>query len=201
MLGLLVTWITIRYEFPGRRLLDSVVDLPFALPTSVAGVSLTALVGPNGPVGQWLEPLGIHVAYAWPGIVLAMTFTTFPFIIRSLQPVLADLDRHAEEAAFSLGAGPFTTFHRVIFPELLPALLAGSTLAFVRALGEFGAIIFISGNLPYKTEVSSLLIFTRITEYDYTGAAALAFVILMAAFLILLAMNIIQHLFYRRLNA
>lgn len=200
LLGLLVAWITVRYEFFGRRWLDSLIDLPFALPTAVAGISLCALTVPKGPIGQLLEPFGIQIAYAWPGVVLAMTFTSFPFVVRSLQPVIADLDPHLEEASHSLGATPINTFIRVVFPELLPALLAGATLAFVRSLGEFGAVIFISGNLPFKTEITTLLVFTRISEYDYPGAAALAFVLLLISFVILLSMNFIQHIFYRRMH-
>lgn len=198
--GVLMAWILVRYEFPGRRLLDAVIDLPFALPTAVAGLALATLTAPNGLIGQWFAPLGIKLAYALPGIVLAMAFTSFPFVVRTVQPVLADLDPNIEEASAVLGAGPFTTFWKVIFPELLPATLAGATLALVRSLGEFGAVVFIAGNLPYKTEITSLLIYIRVGEYDYAGAAALATVVLFFALFVLLGMNILQSRLYRRLH-
>jgi len=199
-LGLLVAWILVRYDFPGRRLLDAAVDLPFALPTAVAGLTLATLLVPTGLIGQLFAPLGWKISYALPGMVIAMTFTSFPFVVRTVQPVLADLDPHLEEASANLGAGPFTTFRKVIFPELLPALLAGTTLALVRALGEFGAVVFIAGNLPFKTEISSLLIYIRVGENDYAGAAALATVILASALVLLITMNIIQGRLYRRLH-
>lgn len=199
--GLLLAWILVRYEFPGRRLLDGLVDLPFALPTAVAGLSLATLTAPNGLIGQWFAAHDIKIAYAFPGIVLAMSFTSFPFVVRTVQPVLADLEPHFEEAASSLGAGSFTIFRRVIFPALLPSLLAGSTLALVRSLGEFGAVVFIAGNLPYKTEITSLLIFIRVGEYDYAGAAALATVVLGFALLVLIVMNFLQAVLNRRMNS
>lgn len=200
VLGVVVAWILVRYEFPGRRILDALVDLPFALPTAVAGLALATLTAPNGLIGQLFAPFGIKIAYAMPGIVLAMAFTSFPFVVRTVQPVLADLDDNIEQASAVLGAGPFTTFRKVIFPELLPSILAGATLALVRSLGEFGAVVFIAGNLPYKTEITSLLIFIRVGEYDYAGAAALATVVLFFALFVLLVMNIIQQRLYRRLH-
>jgi sulfate transport system permease protein len=199
-LGLLVAWILARYDFPGRRFLDAVVDLPFALPTAVAGLSLATLTAPAGLIGRWFAPLGIQIAYALPGIVLAMTFTSFPFLVRTVQPVLEDLDGSLEEAAATLGAGRWTTFRRVLFPEILPALLAGLSLAFVRSLGEFGAVVFIAGNLPFRTEISSLLVYIRVGEFDYPGAAALATAILAFALGVLFSMNCLQGIYYRRMH-
>ena len=201
VLGLLTAWILVRYEFSGRRLLDAVVDLPFALPTAVAGLALATLTAPQGLIGHLFTPFGIKIAYAFPGIILAMTFTSFPFIVRTVQPVLADLEPQLEEASASLGAGPFTTFCRVIFPEIFPATLAGLTLAFVRSLGEFGAVIFIAGNLPFKTEITALLIYIRVGEFDYAGASVLATAILVFALLVLIVMNVVQSRLYRRLHA
>lgn len=190
--GLLLAWILVRYEFPGRRLLDALVDLPFALPTAVAGIALTALFVRNGWLGQYLEPYGIKVAYAPAGIAIAMAFTSLPFIVRSVQPVLEDLDVETEEAGRSLGASDLKIFIRVIFPAILPAFLSGSMLGFARSLGEFGAVIFIAGNLPLKTEITALLIFIRLEEFDYQAAAAYATVLLAMAFLLMLATNSIQ---------
>lgn len=200
VLGVWVAWILVRYEFPGRRLLDAVVDLPFALPTAVAGLSLAALTAPNGLIGRLFEPLGLQIAYALPGIVIAMAFTSFPFVVRSVQPVLADLDPQFEEAAESLGAGAGQRFWRVIVPEILPSAVAGTSLALVRSLGEFGAVVFIAGNLPFKTEIVSLLVYIRVGEFDYAGAAALATVILGFALILLLAINALQGILYRRLH-
>lgn len=200
VLGVLVAWILVRYEFPGRRLLDAVVDLPFALPTAVAGLSLATLTAPNAPIGQLFGLMDVKIAYAFPGIVVAMVFTSFPFVVRNVQPVLADLEVTLEESAACLGAGPFKTFWRVIFPEILPATLSGAGVSLVRSLGEFGAIVFIAGNIPYRTEVTSLLIVIRIEEFDYPGAAALAVVILGFALALLLAMNLVQGFLYRRLQ-
>ena len=200
VLGVLTAWILVRYEFPGRRLLDAAVDLPFALPTAVAGIALATLTVPHGPVGALFAPFGFKIAYAFPGIVLAMTFTSLPFVVRTVQPVLADLEPQLEEAAAILGAGPFTTFRRVILPELMPALLAGGTLALVRSLGEFGAVVFIAGNLPFQTEITALLVYIRMDEFDYVGAAALATVILAFALVVLVAMNVIQSRLYRRFH-
>lgn len=193
--GTLVAWVLVRYRFPGRRLLDAIVDLPFALPTAVAGIALTAIYAPTGLVGQWLAPLGIQVAYAPLGIVVALVFIGLPFAVRTLQPVLEALERDVEEAAASLGAGRFTTLRRVVLPELVPAILTGFSLAFARGLGEYGSVIFIAGNKPYTTEIAPLLITIRLEEYDYGGAIAIAALMLAASFLCLLAINAIPALF------
>ncbi|HSI42520.1 MAG TPA: sulfate ABC transporter permease subunit CysT [Xanthobacteraceae bacterium] len=190
--GLALAWVLVRYDFPGRRLLDALVDVPFALPTAVAGLALSALLAKNGWLGAPLAELGIMVAYAPAGIACAMAFTSLPFVVRTVQPVLEDLAAEAEEAAATLGASDARIFARVIFPELFPAFLTGCALAFARSLGEFGAIIFIAGNLPFKTEVVSLLTFIRIEEYDYAAAAAIAATLLGIAFLALLAINMLQ---------
>jgi sulfate transport system permease protein len=198
--GVWIAWILVRYDFPGRRLLDALVDLPFALPTAVAGISLAALTGPYGPIGKLFAYWDIQIAYAFPGIVVAMIFTSFPFVIRTVQPVLEDLDVILEESSTSLGAKPWQVFRRVILPELYPAIIAGGGVSLVRSLGEFGALVFISGNKPYQTEFISLLVYTRIEEFDYPGAAALSIVILAFAFIVLLTMNIVQHILIRRLR-
>ena len=195
VVGALVAWVVVRYRFPGRRLIDALVDLPFALPTAVAGIALTAIYSQNGWVGRWLEPLGFKIAYAPTGIVIALVFIGLPFAVRTLQPVLETLGREQEEAAASLGAGRFTTLRRVILPELLPALLTGFSLAFARGLGEYGSVIFIAGNLPFKTEIAPLLITIRLEEYDYNGAVAIAALLLAASFVCLLAINAIPALF------
>jgi sulfate transport system permease protein len=192
--GTLVAWVVVRYRFPGRRLLDAMVDLPFAMPTAVAGIALTSLYAQNGWIGHWLEPLGLKVAYTPIGIVIALVFIGLPFSVRTLQPVLETLGREPEEAAASLGAGRFTTLRRVVLPELLPAVLTGFSLAFARALGEYGSVIFIAGNLPYKTEIAPLLITIRLEEYDYDGAVAIAALLLAASFACLLAINAIPAL-------
>lgn len=193
--GALVAWVIVRYRFPGRRLLDALVDLPFALPTAVAGISLTAIYSANGWVGRWLEPLGFKIAYTPVGIVIALVFIGLPFAVRTVQPVLETLGHEQEEAAASLGASRLTTLRRVVLPELLPALLTGFSLAFARALGEYGSVIFIAGNLPYKTEIAPLLITIRLEEYDYPGAVAIAALLLAASFVCLLAINAIPSLF------
>lgn len=193
--GALVAWVVVRYRFPGRRLLDALVDLPFALPTAVAGIALTAIYSASGWVGRWTEPLGLKIAYAQPGIVVALVFIGLPFAVRTVQPVLESLGREQEEAAASLGAGRFTTLRRVILPELLPGLLTGFSLAFARGLGEYGSVIFIAGNLPFKTEIAPLLITIRLEEYDYTGAVAIAAMLLAGSFVCLLAINAIPLLF------
>jgi sulfate transport system permease protein len=200
VLGLSTAWLLERYEFPGRRLLDAMVDIPFALPTAVAGIALSALTVANGWVGQWVTPLGWQIAYAFPGIVLAMAFTSFPFVVRTLQPVIAQMGPEPEEAARSLGAGRATTIWRVVLPTLRPALLAGGTLAFVRSLGEFGAIVFIAGNLPFRTEIAALLVFIRVGEFDYPAAAVLATVILGFALAVLVSMNLLQARWLRRVH-
>jgi len=192
--GALVAWVLVRYRFPGRRLLDALVDLPFALPTAVAGIALTAIYSPTGWVGRWLEPLGLKVAYTPVGIVLALVFIGLPFAVRTAQPVLEALGREQEEAAASLGASRWTTLRRVVLPELLPALLTGFSLAFARALGEYGSVIFIAGNKPYATEIAPLLITIRLEEYDYNGAIAIAALLLAASFVCLLVINTIPAL-------
>lgn len=188
-LGLLVGWVLVRYRFPGRRLLDALVDLPFALPTAVAGITLTTLYAPNGWFGRPLALLGIPVAFRPLGIGVALVFLGIPFTVRTLQPVLASLDPEVEDAAASLGAPRFETFRRVLFPELLPSLLTGATLAFARGLGEYGSVVFISGNMPMKTEIAPLLVMTKLEQYDLAGATALATVLLVASFLLLLLLN------------
>ncbi len=195
--GLLLAWVLVRYDFPGRRLLDAVVDLPFALPTAVAGLALATLGAPNGWYGEVSEVLGFKIAFTPLGIALAMAFTSVPFVIRTVQPVLEDLEPELEEAARSLGATDWQVFRRVVFPAILPAYVTGCVLSFARALGEFGAIIFIAGNLPYKTEITALLIFIRLEEYDYGAATAIAVVVLLTAFFTLLAVNILQAWFGR----
>lgn len=190
--GMLLAWVLVRYEFPGKRVLDMLVDFPFALPTAVAGLTLVTVLGRNGWIGQFLEPMGLKVAFAWPGVVIAMAFTSIPFVVRSVQPVLEELGPEVEEASASLGASPWQTFTRVIWPLILPAFLSGVVLSFARSLSEFGAIVFIAGNLPFQTEVTSLLVYIRLDEYNYGGAAALASVLLGMAFLMLFATNILQ---------
>lgn len=192
LVGLLFAWVLTRYRFPGRRLLDGLVDLPFALPTAVAGVTLVTLLGPNGWFGRILEPLGIKVAYTPLGIMAAMFFTSIPFVVRTVQPVLEDVSADVEEAARTLGARPWQTFAFVIWPLILPAFLAGATMSFARSLGEFGAVVFIAGNIPMVTEVTSLLIFIRLDEYSYGSAAALASVLLLTAFVLLFVTNSLQ---------
>lgn len=192
LFGLLLAWVLSRYQFPGKRLIDAAVDLPFALPTAIAGLALVTLFAPNGWFGRFLEPIGIKVAYAPLGIMIAMFFTSIPFVIRTVQPVLEDMSADVEEAARSLGARPWQIFSHIIWPTIFPAFLAGASLSFARSLGEFGSIVFISGNLPFETEVTSLLVFIRLDEYDYPAAAALAFVMLLMAFFMLLVTNLIQ---------
>jgi sulfate transport system permease protein len=190
--GLLLAWVLTRYSFPGKRMLDALVDLPFALPTAVAGLVLVTLFAETGWYGQFLEPNGFKVNYTQAGIIVAMTFTSIPFVVRAVQPVLEELQSDLEEVARTLGATRWQIFARVIWPTILPAFMAGCVLSFARALGEFGAVVFIPGNLPGLTEIVSLLIFIRLDEYNYEGAAALAFVLLLAAFLTLLLTNAIQ---------
>jgi len=190
--GLLMAWVLVRYEFPGKRILDALMDIPFALPTAVAGLSLTALFSANGWIGAWLEPQGISVVYTIWGIALAMAFTSVPCVVRTVQPVLEDLDPGYEQAARTLGASEVTIFTRVVFPQILPAWLAGCTIAFARSLGEFGAIVFIAGNLPFKTEIAALLAFIRLEEFDYNGASAIALVLLGFALVLLVASNLLQ---------
>ncbi len=191
VMGLVVAWVLVRYVFPLKQLVDALVDLPFALPTAVAGIALTTLYAPNGAIGKYLDPLGIQVAYTPLGIIVALTFIGLPFVVRTLQPVLEDLDVEIEEAAASLGSTRLKTLAFVVFPNLTPALLTGFALSFARAFGEYGSVVFISGNMPMKTEISPLLIMTKLEQYDYTGATAIAVVMLLVSFLILLAINMI----------
>lgn len=193
VLGLLVAWVLVRYSFPGRRFIDSLVDLPFALPTAVAGIALTALYSPNGWIGSLLEPLGIKVAFTPLGILMALMFVGLPFVVRTLQPVLQDLDPQFEEAALSLGASRWQTIRRVIFPTLLPALLTGVTLAFARAVGEYGSVIFIAGNMPNISEIAPLLIVVKLEQYDYAGATAIGVAMLVASLAVLLALNFLER--------
>jgi len=190
--GLLVAWVLVRYKFFGRRLVDALVDLPFALPTAVAGIVLTGLYASNGWIGQYLEPLGIKVAYTPVGVFVAMTFIGLPFVVRTVQPILEDLAAELEEAAATLGANRLQTFRHVILPVLIPALLTGFALAFARALGEYGSIIFIAGNMPMISEITPLLIITKLEQYDYAGATAIAVVMLVMSFVLLLAINGLQ---------
>jgi sulfate transport system permease protein len=192
VLGLIVAWVLVRYPFPGRRMVDALVDLPFALPTAVAGIALTTLYAPTGWVGQWLAPLGIKVAFSELGVFVALTFIGLPFVVRTLQPVLEELEPELEEASASLGANRWQTITRVILPEMLPPLITGFALAFARALGEYGSVVFISGNMPLRTEIVPLLIITKLEQYDYAGATALAVVMLIASFLLLLLINLLQ---------
>jgi sulfate transport system permease protein len=190
--GFVVAWVLVRYTFPGKRLVDALVDLPFALPTAVSGIALATIFAGNGWVGRWLEPLGLRVAFTPLGVVVALTLIGLPFVVRTLQPALEELGAEIEEAAASLGASRFQTLRRVIVPSLVPALLTGFAMAFARAVGEYGSVIFIAGNLPMKTEITPLLIVTRLEQYDYAGATALALVMLAASFALLLAINALQ---------
>jgi sulfate transport system permease protein len=196
--GVLAAWVLTRYRFPGRRLMDALVDLPFALPTAVAGIALTTLYAPGGWVGSRLAPLGIEVAYAPVGVVLALTFIGLPFVVRTVQPVLQDLELELEEAAASLGASRWQTVRRVLLPALAPALLTGFALSFARAIGEYGSVVFISGNMPFRTEVAPLLIMTKLEQFDYAGGAAIAVVMLVSSFALLLAINLLQWAGRRR---
>lgn len=191
--GLITAWVLVRYPFPGRKLVDALVDLPFALPTAVAGITLTTLYAPNGWLGRWLDAVGIKVAYAPLGIVVALTFIGLPYVVRTVQPVLENLGSELEEAAASLGADRLQTFLRVLLPTLLPALLTGFAMSFARAVGEYGSVVFISGNLPMRTEITPLLIVTKLEQYDYAGAAALGSVMLLFSFVLLLGINGLQH--------
>ncbi|WP_251978422.1 sulfate/thiosulfate ABC transporter permease CysT [Salinicola avicenniae] len=198
--GLLMAWVLVRYDFPGKRLVDALMDLPFALPTAVAGVTLATLYSSNGWIGRLLDPLGLSVAYTWVGIALAMAFTSIPFVVRTVQPVLEDLPAEVDEAAVTLGARDGHAFRRVILPYLWPALVTGTGLAFVRSLGEFGAVIFIAGGKPYETEITSLMIFVKLQEYDYAGASAVASIVLATSLALLLAINLWQGRFIKRLH-
>ncbi len=199
-LGLLLAWVLVRYQFPGRRVLDALVDLPFALPTAVAGIALTAIYAPNGPIGALLAPLGIKTAYAPLGVIIALIFTGLPFVVRAVQPVLEDLDREVEEAARTLGASDLQRVVMVVLPAILPALIGGVSLAFARAVGEYGSVIFIAGNIPGLTEIAPLLITIKLEQYDYAGAATLGLGMLVLSFVILLVVNLIQSLLVKRLT-
>lgn len=198
--GLLLAWVLVRYEFPGKRIIDAVVDLPFALPTAVAGITLAALFAESGWYGQWLAAMGINVAFTPLGIIVAMSFTSVPFVVRTVQPVLEDISPEDEEAAMSLGASDGRVFRKVILPAIWPALLTGTALSFTRSLGEFGAIIFIAGNMPYISEVTSLMIFIRLQEFDFPAASAIASVILIVSLALLFAINLWQARFLKRLK-
>jgi sulfate transport system permease protein len=190
--GLMLAWVLVRYSFPGKRLVDALVDLPFALPTAVAGIALTALYAKNGWIGQYLEPMGIKVAFTPLGVLVALTFIGLPFVVRTVQPVLEDLDGDIEEAAATLGASRWQTFRYVVFPLVLPALLTGFALAFARAVGEYGSVIFIAGNIPLVSEITPLIIITKLEQYSYAGATAIACVMLVVSFLLLLVINSLQ---------
>ncbi|KKI43584.1 sulfate/thiosulfate ABC transporter permease CysT [Hafnia alvei] len=198
--GMLMAWILTRYEFPGKTLLDGLMDLPFALPTAVAGLTLAGLFSTTGWYGQWLAMIDIKVAFTWLGIAVAMAFTSIPFVVRTVQPVLEELGPEYEEAAQTLGASRWQSFRKVVFPEVAPALLAGTALSFTRSLGEFGAVIFIAGNIAWKTEVTSLMIFIRLQEFDYPAASAIASVILAASLLLLFSINTLQSRFGKRIG-
>ncbi len=190
--GTILAWVLVRYEFPGKKLLDALVDLPFALPTAVAGIALTALYSGKGWIGQFVEPYGVKIAFTPIGVAIALVFIGLPFVVRTVQPVLEEAERELEEAAASLGASRLQTFGKVIFPAILPAALTGFALAFARALGEYGSVIFIAGNMPMVSEITPLLIITKLEQYDYKGATAIAVVMLSASFLMLLAINLLQ---------
>lgn len=191
--GLVVAWVLVRCEFPGKKVVDAMVDLPFALPTAVAGIALTTLLAPTGWIGSLFEPLGLKIAFTPAGITIALTFISLPFVIRTVQPIIEDLGTEIEEAAASLGATPTQTFIRVVFPNLLPALMTGFALAFARAVGEYGSVVFIAGNMPMKTEIAPLLIMTKLEQYDYAGATAIAAVMLVVSFSLLFVINALQR--------
>jgi sulfate transport system permease protein len=199
--GLLVAWVLVRYKFPGKRIVDALVDLPFALPTAVAGISLTALLAGNGWIGQWLEPHGIKLAFTPAGVVVALIFIGLPFVVRTVQPVLEDAEKELEEAATSLGATRLQTFTKVIFPSIAPALLTGFAMAFARAIGEYGSVIFIAGNMPMISEITPLIIIGKLEQYDFAGATAVALVMLVISFVLLLVINGLQAWQRRRAGA
>jgi sulfate transport system permease protein len=190
--GFIVAWTLVRYDFPGRRLVDALIDLPFALPTAVSGIALTAVFAPNGWLGTKLATVGVQVAYTWIGVVVALILIGLPFVVRSVQPALIEVQRDLEDAAETLGAGPFMIFYRIILPAVLPALVTGFTLAFARGIGEYGSVVFISGNLPMKTEITPLLIVIKLEQFDYLGAAALGLAMLIMSFVMLFAINLVQ---------
>ncbi|HMN44205.1 MAG TPA: sulfate ABC transporter permease subunit CysT [Povalibacter sp.] len=190
--GFVIAWTLVRYDFPGRKFIDALIDMPFALPTAVSGIALTAVFAENGWIGQHLAPFGIKVAYTWIGVVVALTLIGLPFVVRSVQPALLEVQRDLEDAAETLGAGRFTIFRRIILPTVLPALLTGFTMAFARGVGEYGSVIFIAGNLPMKTEIAPLLIVIKLEQFDYVGAAAIGFLMLVISFVMLLSINLLQ---------
>ena len=199
--GFIIAWTLVRYEFPGRKLIDALIDMPFALPTAVSGIALTAVFAENGWIGEYLAPFGIRVAYTWIGVVVALTLIGLPFVVRSVQPAIAEVQRDLEDAAETLGAGRFTIFRRIVLPTVMPALATGFTLAFARAVGEYGSVIFIAGNLPMKTEITPLLIVIKLEQFDYKGAAALGFIMLSMSFAMLLSINLLQAWGRRRVVA
>jgi len=196
--GFIVAWVLVRYAFPGKRIVDALVDLPFALPTAVSGIALTTLYAHTGWIGRWLDPLGIRVAYTPTGIILALTLIGLPFVVRTVQPALEDLEAELEEAASSLGASRWQIFTRVIWPAIMPAVLSGFTMSFARAVGEFGSVYFIAGNMPFRTEIAPLLIIIKLEQYDYHGATAIGVVMLLISFSLLLIINLLQHWSRRR---
>ncbi|TGJ99723.1 sulfate ABC transporter permease subunit CysT [Leptospira semungkisensis] len=198
--GFLFAWVLVRYDFPGKRILDSLVDLPFTLPTAVAGIALTTIYSPKGWIGQFFEPLGIKIAYTPAGIVIALVFIGFPFVVRTVQPILEELPKELEESAFCLGASRFQTFTKVILPELVPSLLTGTSMAFARGIGEYGSVVFISGNLPGKTEILPLLIVTKLEQYEYAKATGIALLMLVLSFAIMFGINYFQNKASRRLG-
>jgi sulfate transport system permease protein len=199
--GFIIAWTLVRYEFPGRKLIDALIDMPFALPTAVSGIALTAVFAENGWIGQYRAPFGIKVAYTWVGVVVALTLIGLPFVVRSVQPAIAEVQRDLEDAAETLGAGRFTIFVRIVLPTIFPALATGFTLAFARAVGEYGSVIFIAGNLPMRTEITPLLIVIKLEQFDYAGAAALGFIMLSMSFVMLLSINLLQAWGRRRVVA
>lgn len=199
--GLMTAWVLVRYNFPGKKIIDALVDLPFALPTAVAGIALTAVYASNGWIGQWLEPHGIKVAFTPLGVIVALTFIGLPFVVRTVQPVLEDLEAETEEAAASLGANRWQTFYKIILPAIWPALLTGFALAFARAVGEYGSVIFIAGNVPFVSEITPLIIITKLEQYEYASATAVAVVMLVISFLLLFAINGLQWWVSRRASA
>ncbi len=198
--GVLVAWVLVRYRFPGRRIVDAAVDLPFALPTAVAGIALTAIYAPTSWIGQYFQPYGVRIAYTPAGIVIALVFVSLPFMVRTVQPVMEELNREVEEAAATLGASRLQTVLRVILPGLVPAILTGLALSFGRAVGEYGSVIFIAGNIPYRSEIAPLLIYIRLEEFNYPAATAIGAIMLVLAFVVLLAINLIQAWSRRRLG-
>ena len=199
--GTIVAWVLVRYTFPMKRLVDGLIDLPFALPTAVAGIALTAIYSQNGMIGKWFSQYGIQIAYSKIGITIALIFIGLPFVVRTLQPVIGELEREVEEASVLLGASRWTTLRKVIFPQLVPALISGTSLAFARGLGEYGSVVFISGNMPYKTEIVPLMIVSKLEQFDYTGATAIALTMLVISFVMLLLINYFQWLARRKMTS